>query len=277
MYAKRLIGRSPLYFQYAPPRTNLDDVSADLPKAPYRGAPAIECSVYYYWWAFLRENESYIACCERGGTGEHHRLYEDFGDVRGDDFFDWWKQVGRLLFCEPDIGVPTVHAEPPRQFNDRQEVLMTVPITGDLERTMIEIRALLKPAMEMERQRRRGRDDENRPTQSKPRYVIYTNPVIATLYRTLKVHLARKAVGVRANQQAVRREALRLMQQDSNGENVGGDLTSSTITRYEKGARHLIANVIRGQFPNTDDPVTGAPLIVRKYQGADRSVRKRTS
>ena len=63
-------------------------------------------SVYYWWWAYLRKNADYIACCEAGGIGATSALYQDFGDVRGDDFKAWWSEGNRAvrLFAEPAAG-----------------------------------------------------------------------------------------------------------------------------------------------------------------------------
>lgn len=60
-------------------------------------------SVYYWWWAYLRKNADYIACCDAGGAGAMSDLYKDFGDVRGDDFKAWWSEGSRAirLFAEP--------------------------------------------------------------------------------------------------------------------------------------------------------------------------------
>ena len=60
-------------------------------------------SVYYWWWAYLRKNADYIACCEAGGIGAMFNLYQDFGDVRGEDFKAWWSEGSRAirLFAEP--------------------------------------------------------------------------------------------------------------------------------------------------------------------------------
>lgn len=51
---------------------------------------AWENSVYYWWWAYLRKNQEYLKCCNAGGKGKLSKLYEDFGDVRGDSFKAWW-------------------------------------------------------------------------------------------------------------------------------------------------------------------------------------------
>ena len=60
-------------------------------------------TVYYWWWAYLKRSECYLACCERGGSGELADLYADFGDVRGDSFKQWWMEDSRglRLFAEP--------------------------------------------------------------------------------------------------------------------------------------------------------------------------------
>lgn len=68
---------------------------------------AWECSVYYWWWAYLRQNERYLECCESGGKGQLAGLFAKFGDVRGDDFQSWWKEPiegierGAHLFSDP--------------------------------------------------------------------------------------------------------------------------------------------------------------------------------
>jgi hypothetical protein len=68
---------------------------------------AWESSVYYWWWAYLRQNERYLECCESGGKGELAGLFAKFGDVRGNDFRSWWKEPvegierGAYLFAEP--------------------------------------------------------------------------------------------------------------------------------------------------------------------------------
>lgn len=63
---------------------------------------AWEGSVYYWWWAYLKRNKEYLACCESGGTGRLANFYKDFGDVRGDSFKAWWSDNdrGARLFAE---------------------------------------------------------------------------------------------------------------------------------------------------------------------------------
>jgi hypothetical protein len=74
---------APPLFPGAPRRPN-------LPKAPYKGAPEWQCSVYYYWWEYLRRHEGYRQTCLNGGKGEYAELFEHFGDVHSVDFATWW-------------------------------------------------------------------------------------------------------------------------------------------------------------------------------------------
>lgn len=68
-----------------------------------KSASAWEGSVYYWWWAYLRRNQDYLDCCATGGAGALAWLYQDFGDVRDDNFKAWWieGQRGVRLFAEP--------------------------------------------------------------------------------------------------------------------------------------------------------------------------------
>lgn len=52
-------------------------------------------TVYYWWWSYLKRNQEYLNCCERGGQGKLSSLYQNFGDVRSDDFKFWWSENNR--------------------------------------------------------------------------------------------------------------------------------------------------------------------------------------
>jgi hypothetical protein len=60
-------------------------------------------TVYYWWWSYLKRNQEYLKCCESGGRGKLSKLYQDFGDVRSDDFQRWWSEAdrGAKLFSDP--------------------------------------------------------------------------------------------------------------------------------------------------------------------------------
>lgn len=97
------------YFQYAPPSLGHREASSNKrPAKPFAEAAGWQCSVYYYWWKFLRLSEGYKKNYEAGGEGLCAKVYRDFGDVRDDDFQAWWLTIGRELFREP----PYTQAEP---------------------------------------------------------------------------------------------------------------------------------------------------------------------
>ena len=60
-------------------------------------------TVYYWWWSYLKRNQEYLKCCEAGGKGKLSKLYQDFGDVRSEDFQKWWSEDdrGAKLFSDP--------------------------------------------------------------------------------------------------------------------------------------------------------------------------------
>jgi hypothetical protein len=76
-----------------------------LYRAPVAHRPSIhaEQTVYYWWYEFLKRNEDYRRCCERGGKGRMAKLYADFGNVHALSFSHWWQEGGRgeRLFAEP--------------------------------------------------------------------------------------------------------------------------------------------------------------------------------
>jgi hypothetical protein len=77
-------------FPYAPPDYPGAPFRARLPQPPYEDAEGWKCSVYYYWWEYLRRHDGYRETCQNGGRGEYATLYRSFGDVHSGDFHDWW-------------------------------------------------------------------------------------------------------------------------------------------------------------------------------------------
>lgn len=90
---------------------NLADREANESPSPYLygypdlygDEPQPKTSPYYWWFMYLQRHAGYRACCERGGEGEYSDLYLDWGDVRTDDFEEWFFQYGDGLFREPHV------------------------------------------------------------------------------------------------------------------------------------------------------------------------------
>ena len=242
MYEKQLLGRKVRYFRYAPPLTKLDDTSDDRrPNPPYRNAPLYTHSVYYFWWLFIKEHEGYLACCASGGKGEYAQLYADFGDVRGDDFMAWWRSTGRDLFCEPPQPEIEVLTADPKGFDFESRVLLSVPMTGDIQRTVAELRELLLPTL-----KRMTTKDLRK---SLARYQVASKPVLTSLYQHWLAWRARKE-----HPNASLHELADLAGIAADAGSDGKDrrskmLKANKIKRYLSGSEELIKNVVLGKFP----------------------------
>lgn len=256
MFPKMLFRGETLYFRYAPPLTDLDEISdGELPNRPYPKAAKHERSVYFYWWAFLRENQAYLACCEAEGKGPMSELYADFGDVRGDSFMDWWRSGKRLLFCEPEEAKIVSYLSPPTEPIGDDRVLVSIPVTGDLDRTMAELRKMLKRAFEHER-RQRSQATGATHAYSRARYPVFTKPVLTALHDRLIVYRARQKypdaswydIGVEAG-----------FAGRTSGETGDADHRNrvrAAVGRAFAEAKALIHNVGEGRFPDTTPPHT---------------------
>ena len=245
MYEKQLLGRKVLYFKFAPPITKLDDVSdEERPNPPFRNAPPHMRSVYYFWWAFLRENKDYIECCEQTGAGPMANIYRDFGDVRSDSFMAWWRRGGRNLFCEPTQEQIISYLNPPVEHDNERRILLSIPITGDIERTFAELRQLLKPIYQEARISASGN--------SRARYQVHSKPVLTSLHQHLLVLQA-----VKNNPDASHYEIAGITGVASVSVKDDYDYkrtVSASVRRFIRQAKALVHNVGEGRFPDFTAP-----------------------
>ena len=183
----------------------------------------------------MRENEEYIECCNLSGKGQHAELYKDFGDVRSDDFFSWWKKGGRELFCEREIGNIEVLMGGSTVQEHIDRVALSVPIKKDMEHLVAEFRQLIRPIFA---QRRR----QNQV--SSARYPVAKRPVVTALHTRLMVYQMRKAhpegtmtlveIGKKLNLNASNEQEMAIL-----------------VSKNLKEAKRLIENVVEGRFPDT--------------------------
>jgi hypothetical protein len=73
--------------------------------SPFAGAERWKCSVYYFWWEYLRRHTGYRTTCENGGNGNFANLYKDFGDIHSSDFPTWWWQHLGLFTVVGDVRI----------------------------------------------------------------------------------------------------------------------------------------------------------------------------
>jgi len=73
--------------------------------SPFAGAERWKCSVYYFWWEYLRRHAGYRTTCANGGHGDFANLYNDFGDIHSTDFPTWWWQHLGLFTVLGDVRI----------------------------------------------------------------------------------------------------------------------------------------------------------------------------
>lgn len=265
MYEKMLHGRKILYFRHAPPFTGLDDTSARDTQPPFDGAPGYQCSVFYYWWAFLRESKAYKECCERDGEGPLAGLYAYFGDVRDSDFMRWWRfgghkrggdqrtYTGRRLFSE-GIRQPIRLVRSPNDIGaDKDEsVTLSIPITNDLSRMTAEFQQLMRPIVE-DRVRQYGE-----PISKALFEVTSPNPSLKALHKVLVAWQTKEANPDLKKYALAEKLGIAASIDGERGDSDHEAAVYSTLSRLLKKAEVLIRNVERGRFPDhTDYDKTG--------------------
>jgi hypothetical protein len=101
--AQQYIGRlETAKFRHPPPVfENVRIFKLQHVKPPLDDAPGWQCSVYYYWYEYLRRHTGYHETCKKDGNGSYAEQFAVFGDVHELSFADWWGQHF-MLFAEPE-------------------------------------------------------------------------------------------------------------------------------------------------------------------------------
>lgn len=244
-----------LHFAYAWPLKNRPKNGKMRVTPPFADAQPWQCSVYYYWWEYLRRHEGYRRTCENGGTGRFAKLYEDFGNVHDGEFWTWWR-AHNWIFAEPPIR--QVELAGPEAVTDEKTMIIRVPLETKLSLLTGQFKRLVKPQMERATRAKW-------PSQAK--YPVATKPVLTALHEHLLVWDAKQQhpnlrdadladiVGLRVNhvvdgETVASRKSL----------NLSTDAIEQKIYRRKQLAvqRHLriaqqyIDNVGRGKFPLRD-------------------------
>jgi hypothetical protein len=145
-------------------------------------------SVYYFWWAFLKRNSQYIACCESGGKGKLSKLYADFGDVRGNSFKKWWtdNERGVRLFAEPSNDTVRVLKGGERVAESLGTLTLALPLNLPKKLLLQRCKSLLAEVHP-------GRQGRLLARLSEARYKVKGQPNIEGLATTLRVYEFRMA------------------------------------------------------------------------------------
>lgn len=233
------------------------------PTFGYKNRPKPESawkkSVYYWWWAYLKRNADYVACCENGGKGKMSALYADFGDVRGDDFKEWWTQDGRgvRLFAEP-------RAEDSFRVLQKDEVVagdsgtLVLSIPLNLPKKFLEqhFRKLLKIYHEGLDVQPKGDDKRGHQyaKHSQAKYRFTGQPNLKAIRTTLEIYEYRLAnpdmtLWEIGNSSPRIDDKLKLANSDGVSELVDKKyVLASTVSRYLRKAKQYIEATGRGYF-----------------------------
>lgn len=216
-----------------------------------------EKSVYYWWWAYLRKNEQYRLCCERGGKGKLSRLYKDFGDVFNVGFQTWWVSEGRgeHLFAEPlaPMHLKKIHSieEWGEDWTEDSVMVVAVPLFGS--------KRLIKRSFDrLLREEHKGKPGIPSKLKSESLYPLHTKFSINALQQMMKVYELRQAEPNLTLAQIGQKLKLNLSampkkMDDPSAIEIKRNSMSAAVSRYLRKANAIIQNVAEGKFPCTDE------------------------
>jgi hypothetical protein len=211
-------------------------------------------TVYYWWWSYLKRNQEYLKCCEAGGKGKLLKLYQDFGDVRSDDFQRWWSHDdrGAKLFSDPLVESTVRLLEEGDTVSGGDVLTISFPLT-------LPKRHLKKRLNDLLIKHHKGQRGVQQAKSSKAKYRFSGQPNLMGLERALKVydHLEElKTQGIKKPQWKVAMD-LNIVEDEYR---VHGTDTPKTaedkrrvltaiVGRLKKKAADSVRNTSKGIFP----------------------------
>ena len=217
-----------------------------------------QASPYYWWWAFLRRNQRYMDCCNNNGSGELAALYKDFGDVRDDDFRLWWNAHGIALFREQPKELFLKELTSKEEWLDEWQASQVLIVAVPLSLPKNQIDKFFARLLKARHGGQRGRKALSDSDASSARYPLNRNVSVSTLKTQLAVYDAIEANKVADKKRALADIGISLRLQPHNIP-VSRDTPStvadkrmqlsSTVSRYYKQARLIIAATADGVFP----------------------------
>ena len=220
-------------------------------------------SPYYWWWAFMRRNEDYLACCANGGKGKLAKLYEDFGDIRSDDFRSWWggtQQKGSYLFGELPVELRLLKLNNKDEWADGWgSEIMVVAVNMEIGRRKLQ--QYFAHLLQKEHKGKRGRKSLG-SAKSTARYPLYRNFSQHNLRAMLEIYDEWKANEALPKEQRKPQwalgEAVRLVPTAMPKKGDTKYITTNkrnvmavAVSRYLKSAKAVVANTAKGEFPNS--------------------------
>ena len=211
-----------------------------------KGDRGKEESVYYWYWQYLRRNADYLRCCANNGKGKLSALYKDFGDVRDDDFKQWWRAKGVELFAEEKKAL----IEEVKQVADDGRWYIAVSLDEDKRQLKKKFNAELKKIHTAKRGRRKVTDEN-----STAKYKVNSHFTLESLKNGLLCYdesLANESRKVKLRiWQMAEKVGLCEFNRESDYSNVEKRaILSATFQRYKKKAEQRIEETANGVFPS---------------------------
>jgi len=213
-------------------------------------------TIYYCWWAYLKRNEQYLEVCRNNGNAdspEMSKVYRDFGDVRSDDFKQWWSEGerGATLFADRDTNSLRVLKRDEVDAISSDVLLVGVPMN-------LPVKYLLERFKQVLDVHHKGERGFQYAKQSNALYRFKGQPNIRGLLTSLKVYDF-----VKANPRSKQWEVGRILPQfqmeleecDRKGiepEFLLKRNIEATVSRHKRKANEYIENVGRGNFLRGD-------------------------
>jgi hypothetical protein len=124
-----------------------------------------------------------LKCCESGGKGKLNKLYQDFGDVRSDDFQKWWSEGdrGANLFSNPVAESTVKVLEIGEVVTGENQLTVRFPLS-------LPKRHLKKRLNDLLIKHHRGQRGVQQAKSSKAKYQFKGQPNYEGLERALKVY-----------------------------------------------------------------------------------------
>lgn len=212
-------------------------------------------SVFYWWFEFLKRSESYEHQCE---IGEGGTVYQDFGNVFGVDFLEWWNNDDRELLFLPgtSFGVwPVENIKDLKQALSEQWLVVKI----DPRCTKKTILYWLEEMLFSQQPEVRGH--RNVGVTELPKYEPFTTADVQGLKKTLAIYdlyLVEPKPLYKIYEKIQLRDDIRKFKCKDKEKNKNNDddstsrrVKTSSISRYIKQAQKLIKNVEQGVFPKS--------------------------
>ncbi len=210
-----------------------------------------EETIYFVWWSYLKRSQKYIQTCESGGKKGLVGLYQDFDDVRGDSFKEWWSKDSRgmRLFAEPQA-LSTLKVVTKDELDEIQgeTLLMSVPLSLPKKFLLERFRKILAEHHKGERGRQYAKRSESR-------YKFKGQPNIQGMKTALMVYdhlVANPKIRLWEVGRILPQFKMELEECEKKSIVPSYDLKrtiEATVSRYKRRATSSITNAELGLFP----------------------------